>query len=854
MTSTPHLEPVPAAVPDLDASFPEVTVPRSRSKSRLSGDKLLAGLNPPQREAVLHEGAPVLVVAGAGSGKTRVLTRRIAYLVSERRVHPGSILAITFTNKAAAEMRGRVMDLVGNRAKLMWVSTFHSACVRILRSEIARFGMSRTFSIYDDADSKRLMQLVAGDLDLDPKRFPVRGILNWVSACKNELVDHESAGARVRSPAEESYAAAYGEYQRRLIAANALDFDDLIMTTVHLLQAFPDLREQYRRRFRHVLVDEYQDTNHAQYALIRELCSAEVERLAHESVRGAEGGSSPPQNSESGHGGQAGSSTIPPPELMVVGDSDQSIYAFRGATIRNINDFDSDFPGARVILLEQNYRSTQTILTAANAVIVQNAGRNPKNLWSDAGDGAQIVGYVADSEHDEAQFVAGEIDRLSDGGEGRYRDAAVFYRTNAQSRAFEEVFIRVGLPYKVVGGVRFYERREVRDAIAYLRAISNRADDVSVRRILNVPKRGIGDRAEAAVAELAARLRISFGEALRRVEEIPALASRSVRLLQGFAELLDEHEGMVAAGVPADQILTSVLEKSGYLNELKTSVDPQDQTRLENLVELVAVAQEFVTGVAAAEVEPELYSEFGVLDHDLSALSTPIAEDRPSEDLELAAGAPEPDTSLGAFLERVALVADSDQIPTASNGADSGVVTLMTLHTAKGLEFDNVFLTGCEDGVFPHQRALSNPDELEEERRLAYVGITRARRHLYVSRAIVRAAWGAPQHNPPSRFLNEIPDRLIDWRRTERAVSTWRNTSATSTHQQWRNTVGFGAGRQQARRIPSLVAGDRVLHTTFGMGKVISTSGSGEDVKADVDFGSAGIKRLSLKHAPLEKL
>jgi DNA helicase-2/ATP-dependent DNA helicase PcrA len=390
-----------------------------------------------------------------------------------------------------------------------------------------------------------------------------------------------------------------------------------------------------------------------------------------------------------------------------------------------------------------------------------------------------------------------------------------------------------------------------------------------------VPKRGIGDRAEAAVAELATRLRISFGEALRRVDEIPSLASRSLRLLQGFTDLLDQHEGMVAAGVPADQILTSVLEKSGYLNELKTSADPQDQTRLENLVELVAVAQEFVTGVAAAEVEPDLYAEFGVLDSDRAAdtshftasesestdsepddeLSTPLSEDRPSEDLELAAGAPEPDTSLGAFLERVALVADSDQIPTATDSTDSGVVTLMTLHTAKGLEFDNVFLTGCEDGVFPHQRALSNPDELEEERRLAYVGITRARRRLYVSRAIVRAAWGAPQHNPPSRFLNEIPDRLIDWRRTERAVSTWRNTSATSkANQQWRNTVGFGAGRQQPRRIPSLAAGDRVLHTTFGMGKVITTSGSGEDVKADVDFGSAGIKRLSLKHAPLEKL
>src|SRR5215213_1375847 len=792
MTSTPHLEPVPAAVPDLDASFPEVTVPRSRSKSRLTGERLLAGLNPPQREAVLHEGAPVLVVAGAGSGKTRVLTRRIAYLVSERRVHPGSILAITFTNKAAAEMRGRVMDLVGNRAKLMWVSTFHSACVRILRSEIARFGMSRTFSIYDDADSKRLMQLVANDLDLDPTRFPVRGILNWVSTCKNDLVDHESASSRVRSANEESYAAAYAEYQRRLIAANALDFDDLIMTTVHLMQAFPELREQYRRRFRHVLVDEYQDTNHAQYALIRELCSAEVEGLAEAPV-------------------------TTPPELMVVGDSDQSIYAFRGATIRNINDFDSDFPGARVILLEQNYRSSQTILTAANAVIVQNAGRKPKNLWSDAGDGAQIVGYVADSEHDEAQFVAGEIDRLSDAGDGRYRDAAVFYRTNAQSRAFEEVLIRVGMPYKVVGGVR----------------------------------------AEAAVAELATRLRISFGEALRRVDEIPGLASRSLRLLQGFTDLLDKHEGMVAAGVPADQILTSVLEKSGYLNELKTSADPQDQTRLENLVELVAVAQEFVTGVAAAEVEPDVYAGFGLTDGpdtvDDTAPAVP-ADDHPSSDLDLAAGAPEPDTSLGAFLERVALVADSDQIPTAPDPEEFGVVTLMTLHTAKGLEFDNVFLTGCEDGVFPHQRALSNPEELEEERRLAYVGITRARKHLYVSRAIVRAAWGAPQHNPPSRFLNEIPDQLIDWRRTERAVSTWRNTSATSAHQQWRNTVGFGAGRQQARRIPSLVAGDRVLHTTFGMGKVITTSGSGEDVKADVDFGSAGIKRLSLKHAPLEKL
>nr|WP_294695554.1 UvrD-helicase domain-containing protein [uncultured Friedmanniella sp.] len=865
MTSAPSpFVPTPAdGLPD--DLFPEVTVarPRTRKSSGLSTDRLLEGLNPPQQQAVTHSGGPVLVVAGAGSGKTRVLTRRIAYLVGERNAHPGSILAITFTNKAAAEMRGRVMELIGNRAKLMWVSTFHSACVRILRSEIGRFHLSRTFSIYDDADSKRLMQLVANDLELDPKRFPVRAIMTWVSNCKNELVDHESARARAaEGSVEQSYAEAYAEYQRRLIAANALDFDDLIMTTVHLLQAFPDLREQYRRRFRHVLVDEYQDTNHAQYVLVRELCSADVEPSPGTPAlgRGGQGRSSPPQII-----------TAEPPELMVVGDSDQSIYAFRGATIRNINDFESDFPGAKTIMLEQNYRSTQTILSAANAVIGQNAGRKPKNLWSDSGDGPKIVGYVADTEHDEAQFVAGEIDRLSDAGEGRYGDAAVFYRTNAQSRTFEEVFIRVGLPYKVVGGVRFYERREVRDAIAYLRAISNRSDDVSVRRILNVPKRGIGDRAEAAVADLANRERISFGEALRRVDDIPSLATRSANQLRGFVDLMDAHEAMVAEGAPADQILTSVLEASGYLAELQASTDPQDQTRLENLVELVTVAREFVSGVAllAGGDDDDLDGAFDPA-AELAALTAPSASparppgvrlaelppefDPLNPEQDLAAGAAEVDDSLGAFLERVALVADSDQIP--SPDADSaGVVTLMTLHTAKGLEFDNVFLTGCEDGVFPHMRALNDPDELAEERRLAYVGITRARQRLHVSRAIVRAAWGTPQHNPPSRFLTEIPDRLVDWRRTERAVTSWRNTSATTaSSSSWRSTVGYGAPKPKVRQIPVLSAGDRVLHSTFGLGSVVATSGVGEDTKADVDFGSAGLKRLSLKHAPLEKL
>lgn len=801
----------------------------ARPHGALTIERLLEGLNPPQREAVLHEGGPVLVVAGAGSGKTRVLTRRICYLVSQRRAHPGSILAITFTNKAAAEMRGRVMDMIGNRAKLMWVSTFHSACVRILRSEIHRFNMSRTFSIYDDADSKRLMQLVAHDLDLDPKKFPVRAIMNWVSHCKNELVDYESAPARARTPQEESYAEAYREYQRRLIAANALDFDDLIMTTVHLLQAFPDLREQYRRRFRHVLVDEYQDTDHAQYVLIRELCAADRH---------------PDPNVVA----------IDPPELMVVGDSDQSIYAFRGATIRNINDFEYDFPGAKVILLEQNYRSTQTILNAANAVIRRNENRKPKNLWSDAGDGEQVVGYVADSEHDEAQFVVSELRRLADAEGHRYGDAAVFYRTNAQSRAFEEAFIRAGVPYKVVGGVRFYERREVRDAIAYLRTIANRTDDVSLRRILNVPKRGIGDRAEAAVADLATREGISFGDALRRVDEISGLATRSANQLKWFASFLDEHEAMVATDMPADAILTSVLNKSGYLAELHASTDPQDETRLENLKELITVAREFVSGVATLTVPEEL--------DDLALADEPQRSDD-SEDLaaaldpeaDLAAGAAQPDASLGAFLERVALVADSDQIPDDPDQAHAGVVTLMTLHTAKGLEFDTVFLTGCEEGVFPHQRAIDERSgaELAEERRLAYVGITRARKRLYISRAIARSAWGAPQHNPPSRFLNEVPSDLIDWRRTEAAVSSWRNTSATAANQEWRNRVGYGA-KLKVREIPSLVAGDRVVHTAFGMGKVIATSGEGDKAMADVDFGSSGLKRLALRYAPLEKL
>ena len=794
--------------------------------------ELLSGLNTPQREAVVHAGSPVLVVAGAGSGKTRVLTRRIAWLVSQRDVHPGSILAITFTNKAAAEMRSRVGDLVGGRAKLMWVSTFHSACVRILRAEVDRLGIRKTFSIYDDTDAKRLMGLVLKELNVDPKKAPVRAVLNWVSNQKNECVDFEAARLRVGTGNEEIFAEAYAVYQRRLTEANALDFDDLIMTTVNLFKAFPDLREQYRRRFRHVLVDEYQDTNNAQYQLIQMLCGEWAEDA----------------------GLLEGTPVVEAPELMVVGDSDQSIYAFRGATIRNILDFDQDFPGARTILLEQNYRSTQNILSAANAVISRNSGRPEKRLWTDAGEGDLITGYVADTEHDEAQFVADEIDALADAGKHKYSDVAVFYRTNAQSRAFEDVFIRTGMPYKVVGGLRFYERKEIRDAIAYLRAIANPADEVSVRRILNVPKRGIGDRAEAAVELMAAEHRITFTEALERAAEIPGLATRSRNQIQSFASMMARHRQLVADGASVDDVLAAILKESGYVDELQNSSDPQDETRLENLVEFASIAAEFVAQATTMDLTGEQAQDAEAI------LTDP-------DGLDLAAGSPEADASLSAFLERIALVADADQVPDHQDG--TGVVTLMTLHTAKGLEFDTVFLTGFEEGIFPHQRAIADAAELSEERRLAYVGLTRARKRLYLSRAAVRSAYGSPAYNPPSRFLEEIPAHLMDWRRLGSAISSWASTSATRNWES-RQSLGtrsegaaFGSGRgrmpalpqsRTTKPIPNLDPGDRVMHTTFGLGTVVATSGAGAEAKADVDFGSAGVKRFLLKHAPMEKL
>ncbi|KNX37882.1 DNA helicase PcrA [Luteipulveratus halotolerans] len=747
--------------------------------------QLLEGLNDQQREAVVHHGTPLLIVAGAGSGKTRVLTHRIAYLLAERGVQPGQILAITFTNKAAAEMRERVADLVGGAAKAMWVSTFHSACVRILRREAGKIGMKSTFSIYDSADSQRLMAMVLRDMDLDPKRYQPRSFSNQVSNLKNELIDEETYASQVveGTHQERMVAEAYASYQRRLRQANAMDFDDLIMTTVNILQAFPDVAEHYRRRFRHVMVDEYQDTNHAQYQLVKELVGHQVDDEAL---------------------GQ-----VPPAELCVVGDADQSIYAFRGATIRNIVEFEQDYPDARTVLLEQNYRSTQTILQAANAVIEKNPDRRKKNLWTDSGDGAAIVGYVADSEHDEAAFIARQIDRLGDKDGVKPKDVAVFYRTNAQSRAIEEVFVRVGLPYKVVGGTRFYERREVKDALAYLRVVSNPADTVNLRRILNVPKRGIGDRAEACVSALAERERIPFIAALGQAEDAPGIATRSVTAIRGFTSLLEGLRETHDAGAGAGDLLEAILDRSGYLAELRESHDPQDETRIENLAELVAVAREF----------DEAY----------------------------------PDGSLEDFLEQVSLVADADEIPDeegAEQAQDGGVITMMTLHTAKGLEFPVVFLTGMEDGTFPHLRALGDNAELEEERRLAYVGITRARERLHLSRAQVRSAWGAPQYNPPSRFLDEIPTHLIDWERIAPTGSAGSSTPAVA------RLAGRPGVRSPGNRpVISLDSGDKVTHDSFGLGTVVRVEGQGERAMAHIDFGGdTGVKRLLLRYAPVEKL
>jgi DNA helicase-2/ATP-dependent DNA helicase PcrA len=742
-------------------------------------DPLLEGLNPQQSEAVTHSGGPLLVVAGAGSGKTRVLTRRIAYLMSRRNVEPYQILAITFTNKAAGEMKERVADLVGPIAKSMWVSTFHSACVRILRQEATRLGYSNSFSIYDSADSHRLITIVAKELNLDPKRYPARQFQSMISNAKNELLGPQDYLNAASNQFEQVVADVYAVYQQRLIRANAMDFDDLILKTVEVLQRYPEAKARFRSRFRHVLVDEYQDTNHAQYILVKEIVGTELE-------------------------GQ------PPAELCVVGDADQSIYGFRGATIRNILQFELDYPNAQTVLLEQNYRSTQNILNAANAVITKNESRKEKNLWSDAGSGAPLTGYVAESEHDEANFIADEIRSLQREGVSTPGDTAIFYRTNAQSRVFEEVFMRNALPYKVVGGLRFYERREVKDLLAYLRVLANVEDEISLRRIINVPKRGIGDTSLDYVNEFARINNISFWQGLLRCNEIGSVPARAALAIIEFTSMVSALAVLVEAKTKPSVIVEAALEQSGLLKELADSTDPQDEVRVENLKELVAVSMEY--------------------------------EERPFEEL-----GEDEEISLAGFLEKVSLVADADEIP---EGEDhGGVVTMMTLHTAKGLEFPTVFLTGMEDGIFPHSRTLGDKDEIEEERRLAYVGLTRARQRLYISRAEYRSTWGAPNYNPPSRFLDEIPEEVIEWRNEGRSslspsfVTRSRVTTTPPPRATGKKSVAM-----------ELAVGERVSHDTFGLGTVVAVAGAGDKAEATINFGQYGEKRLLLRYAPVEKL
>lgn len=798
-------------------------------------DPLTEGLNPQQLEAVTHAGSPLLIVAGAGSGKTAVLTRRIAYLMRNRGVAPWEVLAITFTNKAATEMKERVGQLVGPVAERMWVSTFHSICVRILRQNAQLVpGLNTNFTIYDGDDARRLLTMIAKDMQLDLKKYTARVLANQISNHKNELVSPADALAeaeKTKNPFEITVARVFDEYQRRLRAANSVDFDDLIGEVVRIFHQHPQVVDFYRRRFKHVLIDEYQDTNHAQYALV----SALVGR------------------------GELGPDA---PELCVVGDSDQSIYAFRGATIRNIQEFERDYPQAHTILLEQNYRSTQTILNAANALIAKNEGRREKNLWTAHGEGAKIVGYVADNEHDEARFIASEIDSLADKGRA-YSDMAIMYRTNNASRALEDIFVRSGIPYKVVGGTRFYERREIRDMVAYLRIIDNPDDTVSLRRIINVPKRAIGDKAQSQIALHAENLGVSFGKALydAAAGNIAGMGTRAVNAVSKFNEMMEGIRAQIPSMInevthqpDLGDLLSAVLDATGYRAELENSNDPQDGARLDNLNELVSVAREFSSEAA----------------NQMAFTGADAVEDLSPE---LAEGEALPG-SLQAFLEKVSLVADADQIP----DNETGVVTLMTLHTAKGLEFPVVFLTGWEDGQFPHMRSLGDPKELSEERRLAYVGITRAREQLYLTRAILRSSWGNPMTNPASRFLAEVPEDLIDWRREEPDSSLSSAWGGDDSYQYGRSYgsdwSGWGRTSPRATSSPSqrtrkpapassmpknnqlnLVVGDRVNHAKYGLGTVIDASGSGPRATVTVDFGSAGKVRLMLiGGVPMEKL
>lgn len=754
---------------------------------------LLAGLNPVQREAVMHGEGPILVVAGAGSGKTRVLTHRIAYLIQEFDVDPFSILAITFTNRAASEMVARVSDLLGHPlSPAMWVRTFHSACVRILRREADALGYRPGFSIYDDSDSERLVAACLKELGYETRQFTPRGIKSKISHLKNRMVSATDFAEGAKGPNDEVAAAVFAKYNERLVEASAMDFDDLLLKTVELFMAHPGIVEHYRARFAHVLVDEFQDTNLVQWELVRMI------------------------------GGEHGN-------IFCVGDSDQSIYRFRGADTGNMASFERDIVGTRVVMLEQNYRSTTTILDAANAVIANNTARRHKNLWSELGAGEPVTVLVASDERAEAGYVAGEIARLVDDGDARFGDIAIFYRTNAQSRTIEESLAAAAIPYRVVGGTRFYDRREIRDALAYLRLIANPADSVSLRRIVNVPRRGIGDTTVVRLAEFATSGGGTLFDAMRSASSCPALAARSAKKAEEFAALIDGVRGGLEDMPGVAGILEAVLEQTGYRDDLEDQESIEATGRLENLAELTGVAAEFDTAWDAGliEADPEITS----------------AGDDSSPNARRLAG----------FLEQVGLVADVDALTDPESS-----VTLMTLHNAKGLEFPVVFVTGMEDGIFPHSRSMADREELEEERRICYVGITRAGERLYLTRAWERNLFGTYGSNPPSRFLSEIPSKLVReigtdpgrWSESTGAIATTRGAPLRSPQ----------AGLPRPARKPekaspiSLRLGDDVVHNKWGEGVVIALEGEGEDAQALIRFPSVGEKRLLLAWAPLAKV
>lgn len=788
---------------------------------------LLDGLNPQQLEAVQYRGPALLIVAGAGSGKTSVLTRRVASLIESREAWPSQILAITFTNKAAAEMRERVRGLLGQASDGMWISTFHSSCVRILRREAESAGLSTNFSIYDSADSKVTIKRIIKQLDADTLGFTPGNVSSKISKLKNELADVDSyaRNANMSDPQEVMFVEIFRQYTRRLREASALDFDDLIGETVFLFRAFPKVAALYRRRFRHILVDEYQDTNHAQYALVRELTRPVEAELADD------------MEDQGLHvkNLQDASGRIPGASLTVVGDSDQSIYAFRGASSRNITEFERDFPGTKVILLEQNYRSTQNILSAANAVIGNNFDRREKKLWSAGGDGDKIVGYTAYNGHDEAQFVADEIEVLHRAGMA-YRDMAVFYRTNAQTRALEEILVRAAVPYRVVGGTKFYERAEIKDALAYLIAVANPQDELALRRILNTPKRGIGPATETQLASFAETNGITFRQAMRDSGGL-GLGPKVTGAILKLATLLDTAAQSLAPDNPTgimnvSDLLTFLLDGSGLLAVLRASRDAQDEVRAENIEELVAQTKDF--------------------------------------------NRENPDAGLVDFLTQVSLVAAADDLDDAS-----GTVSLMTLHTAKGLEYEAVFLTGVEEGLLPHQMSAGEPGGPAEERRLFYVGITRARQRLYLSLAMTRAQFGEVNVAMPSRYLQEIPATLIDWKQSP-GMANSRGGSQPRALNARRDGGGFGGGgfgsrsgtpgqlppapkpkTEWANRITAQVrdngdltlnAGDRIRHVDFGDGRVNQVTGEGTKRIAHVQFDTSGAKKLLIKVAPIEKI